>query len=124
MISIDSSLTLKEYVDVYSIPKAPEGYRYYWARYCWDHKTVKQETDLYNLWNIFIKGWTPVLLDRHPEMSKYCDSDANKSFICHRGSVLCECPEQACKIDEDRRDLEEQMKIERLSSVGCIVVDG
>lgn len=110
-------------MSVYDIPKPPEGYRYYWARYCFDHKSDKQETDLYNLWNMFIKGWSPVLSDRHPEIRKYCDSEANKSFVCYQGSLLCERPEEACKADENKRDFEEQMKIEKLLGVRTIVID-
>ena len=124
MTLIQDYKTLEDYVSVYDRPKPPEGYRYYWARYCWDHKTNKQETDLYNLWEVFIKGWSPVLLDRHPEIAKYCDSKANASFICHRGSILCERPLAACKADEEKRDIEGQLKIERLTNIGCVVIDG
>jgi hypothetical protein len=75
----------------------PEGYRYQWCR----EKIVGQDDDS-NVSQLQMEGWSPVPVDRHPEMrptAAWSHIKASK-LVRYKGMILCERPEHLCKRQE------------------------
>lgn len=82
------------YVDPQSIP---EGWTYEWKR----HSTYGQEDPAYQV-QLARAGWTPVPVDRHPDMMPVGTSDKT---IMRKGLLLMECPTE---IVDDRKRIDQK----------------
>lgn len=78
------------YVDPNAIP---DGWTYNWKRF-----SVYEQEDTGNQLKVKRDGWSPVPVERHPEMMA---SNTDMKYIMRKGMVLMECPTEI--VDERKR---------------------
>lgn len=84
-------------VDEFAAPPAPEGWTYEWKR-----KSSMNQEDLSNMLMVRRAGWTPVPVERHPEMMHI----GAEGSIERKGMILMERPTE---IVEDARARESRI---------------
>jgi hypothetical protein len=76
---------LDDGLDEFAAPPAPEGWSYEWKR-----KSSMNMEDLSHMNHVRRKGWTPVPVERHPEMMHI----GAEGSIERKGMLLMERPEE------------------------------
>ena len=85
---------LDDGVDEFATPPAPDGWSYEWKR-----KSSMNMEDISHMNHVRRKGWTPVPVERHPEMMQL----GAEGSIERKGMLLMERPEEIT-LDARRRD--------------------
>jgi hypothetical protein len=95
---------LEDGTDEFATPTPPDGWTYEWKR----RYTMNQE-DLSHMNHVRRTGWTPVPVERHPEMMQV----GAEGSIERKGMMLMERPEEITQDfrDRERRAARQQVQI-------------